>query len=362
MIAEKRAQVALVRGQSRYESVAGALVELGDALDLRSVRQVLVKPNFVSIERQLASTHVDAVRAVLDAVRARYDGRLIVAEGPALGAASEAFKTFGYESLRAEYDVELLDLNTDEVVSVQAYDRRLRPQTLHMARTVVESDYRISVGPPKTHDTVVVTLSIKNMVMGALMASSAVRGDGGGSRLQRRFVNAVPGWMRHSALAEWAKGALLGSPTSSKLAMHQGYPVINLNLALLAPYAWPHLVVVDGWVGMEGEGPSVGDPVDWQVALAGVDALAVDVLGASLMGFDPTQVGYLQYCARLGLGVGALEQIETRGNLRPEDVRRAFRPHPTVSRQLDWQGDSARLRAALADLLGRGAPHLERTE
>jgi uncharacterized protein (DUF362 family) len=61
-----------------------------------------------------------------------------------------------------DYGAALMDLNHDEPVPVDVYDWRLRPLRLHLARSVVESDFRISVGPPKTHDAVTVTLSLKN--------------------------------------------------------------------------------------------------------------------------------------------------------------------------------------------------------
>jgi uncharacterized protein (DUF362 family) len=281
--------------------VAAALAGVAGQVRLEDVSSVLVKPNFVSVSRPVAATHVDAVRAVLDFIRVRYDGPVLVAEGAAVSSTWEGFRNFGYQALIDEYGVTLADLNADDVVPVSVYDRRLSPLTVYLSRTVVEAAFRVSVGPPKTHDAVVVTLSIKNMVMGALVNPPA-RG-------------------------------------SSKMAMHQGFPAINLNLALVAPYVWPHLSVIDGWQGMEGRGPSSGDPVDWRVALAGSDPLAVDALTASLMGFDPEQVGYLRYCRTLGLGVGDLAQIDIVGNASPASVRRAFVPHPSHQRQLAWHLD-----------------------
>ena len=332
--------VGLVRGEDRYRNAAAALACVADQVRLDAVRCVLVKPNFVSVSRQVAATHVDAVRAVLDFVRARYSGRVVVAEGSALSTTWDGFRNFGYGPLVEEYGVELIDLNADGVVPVQVYDRRLRPRTVHLARTVVEADYRISVGPPKTHDLVIVTLAIKNMVMGALVNPRAVRRNGGSPVLVHRLSGLIPKWVWRSGLAEWGKGMILGRRGgSSKMAMHQGFPALNLNLALVAPRVWPHLALVDGWEGMEGEGPGAGDPVDWRVALAGTDPLAVDVLTAHLMGFDPEQVGYLQYCRRLGLGVGAVGEIEVVGNVTPVDVRRPFVPHPAYRRQLAWRLD-----------------------
>ena len=119
----------------------------------------------------------------------------------------------------------------------------------------------------------------------------------------------------------------------------QGIPVINLNLALVAPQVRPHLAVIDGWEGMEGDGPGVGDAVDWRVALAGTDPLALDVLTAHLMGFDPGRVGYLRYCGELGLGVGELGQIDAVGDIAPGEARRSFVPSPTHEQQLGWDLD-----------------------
>lgn len=334
---EAETRVALVRGDSRYDGVARALRTIEDSIDLEDVRRLLIKPNFVSVERQLAATHVDAVRAVLDFVRARYDGAVTVAEGAAVSPTGEGFRRFGYESLVDRYDVDLVDLNADETVAVRIYNRRLRPLTVDLARTAVEADYRISVGPPKTHDVVIVTLSIKNMVMGALV-NPGVAGNGGGVLSRTRSVaRLIPDWMRRSGAVEWLKGAILGSTWgSSKMAMHQGMRAINLNLAMVAPHVWPHLAVVDGWHGMEGEGPSDGDGVEWRVALAGADSLAVDAVTTELMGFDAERVGYLQYCGELGLGIGALEGIDLTGNIAPADVQKSFKAHPTYGNQLDW--------------------------
>jgi uncharacterized protein (DUF362 family) len=121
------------------------------------------------------------------------------------------------------------------------------------------------------------------------------------------------------------------------MKMHQSYPVINLNLALIAPLVKPHLSVIDGFEAMEGNGPSEGDAVPWRIALASTDALAADVTAATLMGFDPDGVGYLHYCKKMGLGIGDLEQIQIVGNTTIDDCAREFRPHDTVQRQRRWQ-------------------------
>jgi uncharacterized protein (DUF362 family) len=331
------ARVALVHGDNRYDNIARALDLVSAQVDLQGRRQVVIKPNFVSTRRQLAATHVDAVRAVLDFVRARYAGRLVIAEGAALSSTWEGFERFGYLDLANRYAVALMDLNADQVVPVQVYDRRLKPITLRLARTVVESDFRISVGPPKTHDAVIVTLSLKNMIMGSLVNPAvASREDAQRPATLGRLARVTPRFVRESPVAEWAKARLPVGNSSDKLAMHQGYSMINLNLAMLAPWVQPHLAVIDGFQAMEGAGPVDGDPVDWQIALAGTDALAVDSLTTHLMGFDPAEVGYLDYCRRLELGIGEMDRIAVIGDVDPDSVRRRFRPHPTYRQQRDW--------------------------
>jgi uncharacterized protein (DUF362 family) len=318
--------------------VTAALEAISGQVSLTGVRRVLIKPNFVSTTDQAASTHVDAVRAIVEFVRARYDGPIVVGEGAAVSPTWDGFRNFGYEPLIDEYGVTLVDLNTDDVVPVQIFNRWFRPKMVCLARSAVEPGvFRISVGSPKTHDCVIVTLAIKNMVMGALVNPRAIHHGGGTPGLARWAGYLMPRWLRQSVLAEWAKGALLSGPDgSSKMAMHQGLRAMNVDLALVAARVWPHVAVLDGWQGMEGDGPASGDLVDWGIALASTDSLAADVFTTHLMGFEPERVGYLQYCGRMGLGVGVLDQIDVVGNAAPEQVRRPFKPHSTYRRQLRW--------------------------
>ncbi|MFN2218094.1 MAG: DUF362 domain-containing protein [Anaerolineae bacterium] len=352
-------QVALIHGSDRYDNIKQALSQIEQDLDLSDKQRVLIKPNFVVTHQPLAATHVDAVRAVLDFVRARYDGPITIAEGPSVQPAGQCFAQLGYESLVESHGVTLADLNQDEPVPVDVYDWRLRPLRLHLARSVVESDFRISVGPPKTHDVVIVTLSLKNMIMGSLISrfthaqpsnNGSVLSIGAISKVVWRMV---PRWIRHLPPAEWITFRAMSSlEPSDKMKMHQSYPVINLNLALIAPCVVPHLSVIDGFEAMEGNGPSEGDRVPWKVALASTDALAADVIAATLMGFDPDGVGYLHYCKLIGLGAGDLDQIQIAGNATMDDCARRFRPHDTVHRQRRWQ-----LSGAESYLRPSGATH-----
>ena len=298
MKSSERSVVGLVRGDDRYDNVRQALEQIADTVDVSRARQVLIKPNFVSVKRQLSATHVDATRAVLDFLRDRGVGRVVIAEYTGSGSAMEAFRTFGYLPLLDEYDVELVDLSLEDWVDATIYNRDLEAVPAKVTRRIVESDFRISIAPFKTHNSTIVTLSIKNMAMGALR---------------------------------------------DRCLFHQGWPAMHLSLYGLIPLVAPHLSVLDGFEGMEGDSPLDGDPVDARVAVASTDFVAADTIGTLVMDHDPRQVGYLVYSHRGGLGEGDPTGIEVRGNVSVEEATTYFRKHDTYEDQIKWRTPAADL-------------------
>jgi len=332
---QSKSKVALVKGDSRYNNIAEALGLIEGDIRLDKVKDILIKVNFVSTTRQLASTHVEGVRALLDFLCPRYHGPITIAEGSSSDTFA-GYRNFGYLELADEYGVQLVDLNRDDWGWVQVYDRHLRPLKLRAARSVVESDYRIAIGPPKTHDTVLVTLSLKNIVVGSMIRD--VVGREGNNSLLRAVGQLVPTSLKQSPLLVGVKTSVVQSLNrSDKAALHQGYPAMNLNLYTLAKVMAPHLSVIDGHRGMEGNGPSHGDPVELRLAIASTDFLAADAVAVRVMGFDLDEVGYLHYCQLGGLGKADPEEIEILGNCTIEECVRPFKPHPTSKRQLGWQ-------------------------
>jgi hypothetical protein len=186
---------------------------------------------------------------------------------------------------------------------------------------------------------VIVTLSLKNMVMGTLIRDQ--RDDGSAKKgpvmqIVGALNRAVPSSLKNGSFMAPVKVAVVrGMLHSDKMAMHMSYPMINLNLYKLAPHVYPHLAVIDGFEAMEGRGPTRGDAVDLRCAVASADFLAADTVGAALMGVDIDEVGYLHYCKVKGLGVGDLERIDIVGDALAK-CRRTFRLPPDVSLQRKW--------------------------
>jgi uncharacterized protein (DUF362 family) len=288
--------VSVVKSEGHYKGAAKALRLLEDQIErsLKGKKRVMVKPNFVSTSRQLAATHVEAVKAVLDLVLKHYQGRLIIGEGPALGNLESGIKNFGYAKLTDEYGVEFLDLNEDEHILLEGVDSNLNLMHFKVSKTLVESDYLISVAMPKTHDCVIATLSIKNVVVGSLVSKR------------------------------------------EKEKIHQGTKAININIAKIAKYCMPSLALIDGYIGMEGAGPVNGDPIELGVSSASMFPVSLDAVMANIMGFEPNNIGYLHYLNEWSSGVADLDRVLILGETI-ENVRKEFTPHPTYTDQLKWR-------------------------
>ncbi|MBL7206201.1 MAG: DUF362 domain-containing protein [Candidatus Aenigmarchaeota archaeon] len=314
-----KTKVSIWKGEDRYENTTNCLDEIKEKLKekIKGKERIIIKPNFVSDINQFASTHVDAVRAVLDFVSKHTDQKLLIAEGSAYDT-FKAFKNFGYLSLKKEYNIDFFDLNKDDYVTVSGFDSELKPMELRISKTVVESDCRISVCPMKTHNEVVVTLSLKNLAVGSLLKN------------------------QYFPASKYVGFALKRLPVSAKYknykaAIHQGTVAINKNIFEIAKKISPDISVIDAFKAMEGEGPGHGDPVMMKLALAGTDFLATDTIATRIMGFNPENIGYFHYCKQARLGIGNNKDIETVGNAGIENVKKKFKPHSTYEQQLKWR-------------------------
>lgn len=335
---ETTSTVAIVKGSDRYQNIFRALSFLSDELSFGN--NILIKPNFVSTKVQLAATHVDALRAVIDFIRERTDKKIIIAEGAATSDTFEGYRHFAFLKLSKRYsNIEFKDLNKDEFKVIALYDRNLNPQPFRISKTVLSSNCRISLTIPKTHDTTIATLSLKNMAIGSLIRDtgrSPLRFIG---PLTDRVPKMVPARLKPffslQGLSSFGLSRLGGS---DKARMHQGYLNINLFLYQLGKIIPPHLSILDGFEAMEGDGPVHGDKVDWGIAIAGADFVATDSVAATLMGFSPEDIGHIYFCKMDGMGEGDMKKVKILGNPLSEYIR-PFKPHQSYAKQLGWKKD-----------------------
>jgi uncharacterized protein (DUF362 family) len=306
--------VALIKGDNRRRNVYEALTAIDDQIRpaLKARKYVVIKPNGLDPSRQLISTQADTVHGILDYLAPRFKGPVVVAECGG-NPSRQVLSDFGWSKLFAEHkplDIKLEVPNEDEgryeLMYGIDYDMHLLPIRLG-ARFVDQDAFVISASVMKTHNMVVATMSIKNMVMGAPLPPP-------------------PGQRR--PLAE-----------NEKRKFHVGIRAGNYNMYLAIGrmmHNWG-VGVVDGFEGMEGNGPVSGTPVPHRIALASTDFLAVDRVGLECMGIDPTWLGYLNYAYQGGLGQYDLAKIDVVG-ARIADVERKYRLNADVDRMLEWRG------------------------
>ena len=122
-----------------------------------------------------------------------------------------------------------------------------------------------------------------------------------------------------------------------KRKMHEGEAKgTNYNIFRIAQHIQADFAVIDGFVGMEGNGPVGGTPIESGVALAGADMIAVDRIGIELMGVDYKDVAYLQWLSEAGIGEGNIDKITVTGpDYRP--YIKKYRMNENIDWQLEWK-------------------------
>lgn len=271
------ADVSFIHGNDRRQNIIDVMKPFEkDIRDGAIGRQILVKCNLVG-PNPLCAPHVDAVRGVLDFLGTITDQKIIVGDStgriyPGPMGTWKHFELHNYLTLPKEYNMRLLDLNDEPTVQRWIIDGNSHPLPVNIIADLTDPKYYIiSLTRFKTHGRgVVATLGVKNIIMG-------------------------------SPVNHYKQASADGR--NEKTLMHSG-PLENLafNMFLIAQHVRCDLSVLDGFEGMEGNGPTEGTGVDHRVAVAGKDWIAVDRIGLELMGIDFNDIPYLPFCAQANLG------------------------------------------------------------
>jgi uncharacterized protein (DUF362 family) len=305
-------KVSLTTGDNRADMAFRALQpfskEIAQAI---GKRRVVLKPNNVNINVQLASTHADTLEGVLEFLKTiGKTENCIIAESAANGPTLDGFSNFGYFRLADKYGVKLVDLDQQPFDIIHVFNEKdFRPHAVRTSHLMLDPDsFIVSVARMKTHDRVLATLSLKNIVFGAPIKDKGF---------------------------SWTATRKPGTVNDKPIGHGSGFRGINYNLFSLSQRLHPHLAVIDGFEGMEGNGPNAGTPVNHRVCVASTDWLAADRVAVELMGIDFARIGYLNYCANAGRGVADLAKIEIIGE-SISDHRKSYKLSDNINEQLVW--------------------------
>src|ERR1035437_2436749 len=243
-----------VYDQRIYETVRRMVEE--HRLEVRG-RHVVLKPNLVEFEPESSiNTHPLLVHAAFEAFRGMGAASVRIAEGPGprrntLDLADAA----GYFNTVPRFEDVFVDLNLDEVTRVRPARQVSRLGPLYLPNTALGADLLVSMPKMKTHHWVAASLSMKNL------------------------FGLVPG-----GIYGWPKNVLHWTGIHESIAdLHAAFP--------------RQFAIVDGIVGMEGNGPIQGTPKPVGVLVMGRDPVAVDATCCRIMNIDPMQIRYLQLAA-----------------------------------------------------------------
>jgi len=279
---EAPSQVHIARAESYEDDLAGIVQSQYEHFRAKAPlagKRVVLKPNLVEYHRdKVINTNPRVVAAMIELCKKEGAREIIVAEGPGhwrnveyLVAAS------GLGDVLKEHGISFVDLNHDEPVKTPNLGRLTGLEYIYLSKTIATADVVISLPKLKTHHWAGATLSLKNL------------------------FGTLPG-----ICYGWPKNEL-------------HWRGIDNSIVDIALTRTPELTVVDGIIGMEGDGPLNGTAKHMGALIMGNDLLAVDATCCRLMMLDPEKIGYLVMGAAKKLGLlkeNEIKQIgETIGGL-----------------------------------------------
>lgn len=275
------------------EEVQKAVVECVDAIGASSIikpgDKVLIKPNMLQGKSpdEAITTHPSVVEAVVNMVK---DAGAIPMIGDSPGGPARGMESFwdvtGFLDVSERTNAKLVNFE-----KTGSYERTRNNIDYRIAKKVIDADLVINLPKIKTHGLTIFTCAVKNM------------------------YGVVPGLIK----TEYHKNA----PNPTKFAEY----VVDIYAI-----SKPQLNIVDGIIGMDGTGPSAGNPKKLGIILASIDGVAVDVVLCDMLGKDPMKIPTNRIATEQGLGEGDLTKIEIIGDVPLIDD---FKWPPNISGSLD---------------------------
>lgn len=270
-------KVAIVKGERGHDPIFKALDLVDYKTALSGWSTVLIKVNFIAVKTwdTGATTDPMVVEAIIERLKNLNVTIYVVDSDATMTSADKAFEATGMRELCERKEVQFLNLRhvKDRVKIEVPHGETLSSVTV--PRIVTESAI-ISAAKLKTHVATTVTLGMKNMF-----------------------------------------GLLPDKFKGKYHAMGISKVIVDINTVVKSA-----LTVIDGFVGMEGRGPSDGTPVKMDLIIAGKDPVATDATGARVMGFDPHEISHIRKANEKGLG--NIDDIQVVGE-KLESVARPFK-------------------------------------
>ena len=263
----KKAKVAILEvkdnGRSLEEVIKEALRLVNWKSRIHRGDTVIIKPNMGHPTYEPGViTSPEVLYHLVKLIRDRAS-EVIVGESDGIRySCDDAFKNTGIGEAALKAGAKVINFSKEEKIEVK-FDNSLFLRKIELPKILVESDSFITVPVIKTHEVTTLTCSLKNQ-FGCIPDKHRI--------LYHHHLNEV---------------------------------IVDLNMLLR-----PKLSVVDGTIGMEGNGPIHGQKVHLNLVMAADDVVAADATVCRLIGFNPNQIKHLKLAAEKGLGTIEAKEIE----------------------------------------------------
>ena len=256
-------------------------------------KKIVLKPNLVEFSQgKVINTDPRFVDGVIEFFKREGAAEVVVAEGPGHWRNVQYLvNASGLGDVLRKHGVRFVDINHDEPVKTLNLGRTTGLEYLYLSRTVLDADVFVSLPKLKTHHWAGATLSLKNL------------------------FGSLPG-----ICYGWPKNEL----------HWRGIPNSIVDIALTH---MPHLAIVDGIVGMEGDGPLAGTAKPVGAIVMGLDLLAVDATCCRLMKMPPERLPTLRLAEQKRVGNLKEDAIPQLGE-SIASLAQEFEMPPEIEKQL----------------------------
>lgn len=237
--------------------------------------KVLLKPNFITARspENAATTHPEFIASVAELL-IDYGCKVSIGDSPGLGSAKDVAKKIGLYDRLKKYDVDIINFEKRFAVDVNNKISNPRFKNLYLAEELKSFDRIINLPKLKSHAQMGITLATKNLY----------------------------GCVVGKEKGQWHFAAGKDLSTFARLIVEI---CLNVNA---------DLHILDGIIGMDGNGPTNGNPRNFNVALASNNPIALDRVVVELIGKDINQFPIFLAAKDLDLPGIDLSQIDIKGN------------------------------------------------
>jgi len=236
--------------------------------DPRNRTKVLIKPNLVMLgepKKQIGiTTNISVIEAVCKFLK-KNECKIYIGESSFMNTPC-VFETLGLNKLSAKYNAEIIILEQSKLEKFKNPKAKVL-QELELPEMLKDMDYIINLPKLKTHTLARATLGVKNL------------------------YGLIPGGLKQR-LHNIAHGKKFSEI------------LVDIYQTLTHVFGKPVITLIDGIIGMEGEGPAAGEPKKSDLIIASKNTVAADIVSSKIMGLGARRIYTNRFAVKRGLYSG----------------------------------------------------------